>query len=95
MIEVELKTPAGEHGYGTVARVTVYDDGSHEVWDPQGRIPWGIHALRPSSEGNGPLQVFFEEEPIEWVRRLGTILRPGYLVPVLVRDAAPGAPREQ
>lgn len=85
MIEVELKTPAGEHGYGTVARLTVYEDGSYEAWDPDGRIPWGIHALRPQSE-DGLQKVHFESEPIEWARRLNTILRTGYLVPVTVYD---------
>lgn len=91
MIEAEFqKSPEGAHEYRATARLVVRDDGSHQAWDPDGVIPWGIHALRSSAEsGRGLEQVFFESEPVEWVRRLNTILRTGYLVPVIVRDDEP------
>lgn len=95
MIEVELRTPAGANGYGAAARLKVYADGSHEAWDPQGLLAWGIDALRPGSEtGRGLEHVFFETEPIEWARRLKTIYRTGYVVPVIVRDDEPEYRRE-
>lgn len=88
MIEVELQTsPEGGQEYRAIARLTVHDDGTHEAWDPQGVIPWDIHALRSRGEpGEGPEKIYFEEQPREWARLLGTILRTGYLVPVIVRE---------
>lgn len=83
MIKVELHSvPEGTQAYEAVAHLTIHSDGAHETWDPDGLIPWGIHALRPGAEtGRGLERVHFEEEPVEWARRLHTILRTGYIVP--------------
>lgn len=91
VIEVEFQSvPEGKNAYEAIARLTVHSDGTHEAWDPDGVIPWGVHALRSGAEaGRGPEPVFFEVEPVEWVRRLKTILRTGYFVPVIVRDDEP------
>lgn len=96
MIQVELQSvPEGKEAYEAVARLTVNGDGTHQSWDPDGVIPWGVHALRWSAEtGRGLERVFFEVEPIEWARRLNTILRTGYLVSVVVRDDEPEYRRE-
>lgn len=86
MIEVELRqSPEGAHEYRAVARLTVRDDGTHETWDPEDLIPFELHALRRDPEA-GLEKIHFEDQPAEWARRLGTILRTGYLVPVIVRD---------
>lgn len=88
MIEVELRAvPQGKADYEAVARLSVRDDGSHEVWDPQGVIPFDLHALVAST--HGLQKVTFEDDPVRWARNLGSILRTGYLVPVVVRDDEP------
>lgn len=86
MIEVELQQcPEGAQEYQAVARLTVRDDGTHETWDPDELIPFDLHALRRDPE-TGLQKIHFKDQPAEWARSLGTILRTGYLVPVVVRD---------
>lgn len=85
MIEVELQSvPEGAVEYATVARVTVPDQGPPEIWDPQGVVPTYLPALDQTPEGLE--RVSFEADPARWARCLGSILRTGYLVPVVVRD---------
>lgn len=88
MIEVELRAvPQGKDDYEAIARLVVRDDGTHEEWDPQEVIPYDLHVLAPDEEA-GARKVTFEEDPATWARHLKTILRTGYLVPVVVRDDA-------
>lgn len=88
MIEAELHTvPAGGQEYVPVARVRVEDDGTSQVWDPDELLPLTTHAL-VADEAGRPRRVTFEEEPQLWVRQLSTILRTGYLVPVITHDDA-------
>lgn len=90
MVVVEIKAvPEGAREHEVVARLTVNDDGSYEAWDRGRWIPWDLPALRPREKaGNGPEGVPFRSEPMEWARRLGTIYRTGYIVPVIVHDDA-------
>ena len=87
MIELELRSvPAGATEYVPVARIRVDDDGTSQVWDPEDLFPFGVHAL--VAERSGLRRVTFEDEPQVWVRGLDTILRTGYLVPVVTHDDA-------
>lgn len=95
MIEAELRSvPAGGQNYVSVARICVEDDGTSQIWDPDQLLPLDVHALLPSRPGNpGHLQVAFADEPQLWVRRSGTILRTGCLVPVVLQDDEGDMPR--
>lgn len=87
MIEAELRSvPAGGDEYVPVARIRVEDDGTWQVWDPDGLLPFEVHALVPGGPGLPARRVVFAREPQLWVRRLGTVLRTGYLVPVVTTD---------
>lgn len=88
MIDVELRAvPQGKDDYEAVARLSVREDGTHEAWDPRGVIPFDLHALVVTKDGLR--KITFEDDPALWARNLGTILRTGYLVPVVVRDDEP------
>lgn len=97
MIEVELRgKPEGSRDYQTLARVSVREDGTSEVWDPEGIVPFDLPALEAGPPGqHGPTRIYFAERPADWARGLGTILRTGYMVPVITRDdedgTSPGA----
>lgn len=87
MIELELRSvPAGATEYVPVARIRVEDDGTSQVWDPEDLFPFGVPAL--VAEPSGLRRVTFEDEPQVWVRQLQSILRTGYLVPVVTHDDA-------
>lgn len=90
MIEAELHTvPEGGQEYVPVARVRVEDDGTSQVWDPESLFPFSLHVLVPGELGSSsPRKVTFEEDPQLWVRQLSTVLRTGYLVPVITHDDA-------
>lgn len=86
MIEVELRAvPQGEKEYVPVARLTVADDGQLTTWDPEGLIPLEVPAL-VAKTGGGRRRVSVEEDPATYVRHMDTILRTGYLVPVITTD---------
>lgn len=89
-VEVELRSvPEGKETYEAVARLVVNDDGSHEVWDPGSVVPalMDLPVLVPLENGErGVSRIAFRDDPAEWARRLDTVLRTGYLVPVVVRD---------
>lgn len=98
MIEAELRSvPAGGREYVPVARIRVEDDGTSRIWDPDQLLPLDVHALVPSLPGEfgetGPRRVTFADDPQLWVRRLDTILRTGYLVPVVLQDDEGDIPR--
>lgn len=90
MIEVELHSvPAGGQEYVPVARVRVEDDGTSQIWDPDDLVPFTLHVLVPGEAGSSsPRKVTFEDDPQLWVRRLSSVLRTGYLVPVITHDDA-------
>lgn len=92
MIELELHAVPEDGGaYACVARVVVADDGTAQVFDPKGYVPLEVPALisRRGEDGaprRGFDQVVFADDPARWARNARTILRTGYLVPVIVRD---------
>jgi hypothetical protein len=86
MIEVELqRVPDEGSEYEVAATLRVDADGSVHVHDPEHLIPTSLHVLVASPEGE-LRQVRFEEDPSTWVRNLDSLLRTGYLVPVITRD---------
>lgn len=86
MITVELQQiPEGEQEYRPAATLSVAEDGSYQLDDPEGLFPTRLHVVIPDAEG-GLRQVRFEEDPQTWARHLGSLLRGGYLVPVVTRD---------
>jgi hypothetical protein len=90
MIHVELqRVPEGAHDYEIVARLTVADDATTTVWDPDDYLPLDIPALVLGEDGR-PRRVSFSDDPATYARNLHTILRTGYVVPVVTTDT--GAP---
>lgn len=86
MITVELhEAPGGPGDYRKVATLTVADDGTYHFDDPDRMFPTSLYVLVP---GEQLRQVRFEEDPALWARNLHTLLRSGYLVPVVTRDDA-------
>jgi|SRR5690625_2350226 len=86
VIEVELRAvPQGEKEYVPVARLTVADDGQLTTWDPEGLIPTDVPVL-VATPGGGLRRVSVEEDPATYARHMDTILRTGYLVPVVTAD---------
>lgn len=86
MITVELRRPSN-HGdrYHRLATLTVHDDASYDLDDPEGLFPFALHVVVPDS-GRGLRRVTFAEDRATWARHLGGLLRTGYLVPVTVQD---------
>lgn len=86
MIDVELRrVPEGAHDYQTVARLTVADDASTTVWDPEDLLPLDVPALVLGDDGK-PRRVSYADDPATFARNLHTILRTGYVVPVVATD---------
>jgi hypothetical protein len=87
MIRVELRSvPGGTHDYQTVATLTVAADGTYQLDDPGSLFPLDLHVL--VADGDDQLrQVTFGEDPATWARNLDTVLRSGYLAPVVTDDA--------
>lgn len=89
MIRVELRrVPEGTHDYETVATLSIADDGTIDINDPERQFPLQLHVLTFDGDGGAPRRVHFEDEPALWARNLHTLLRGGYLVPVTVHDDA-------
>ncbi len=86
MIEVELhRVPDEGREYEVAATLNVADDGTTKVHDPEGLVPTSLHVV--VVEPGGTLrQVRFEDDPATWARNLDSLLRTGYLVPVITRD---------
>lgn len=86
MIEVELqRVPDGGRDYEVAATLRVDDDGSVDLHDPDRLVPTSLHVL-VADPGGQLRQVRFEDEPVTWARNLSSLLRTGYLVPVITRD---------
>jgi len=86
MLTVELRrVPDGGTDYTTVATVTVADDGTYELRDPGGYVPVDLHVL-VAHDGPGFRPVTLDEDPATWARNLHSVLRTGYLVPVVTHD---------
>lgn len=80
------RVPEGGTEYETVAVLTVRGDG-YELDDPFGLVPTDLAVLVEDGE-QGLRRVGLDEDPQIWARNLHTLLRTGYLVPVVVEDAA-------
>lgn len=91
MIKVELRAvPEGGNEYEAIASVVVREGEPPTIWDPQEVVPFDLHALVPTGDGEAT-KVTFEDDPATWARNLHSILRTGYLVPVVVQDDEAGA----
>lgn len=88
MIELELcAVPEGSSEYVRVAGLVVRDDGTYTVDDPRGYLPIETPALLPRPDGQRGLdRVELADDAATWARQAHTILRTGYLVPVIVHD---------
>ncbi len=88
MIEVELqRVPEEGREYEVAATLRVDDAGDVELHDPEGLMPTALHVL--VAEPGGLRKVTFEEDPATWARNLDSLLRTGYLVPVITHDDSP------
>lgn len=86
MITVELhRVPEGAHEYVPVATLHVSADRTFELVDPEALFPLDLGVL-VSDEPTGLRRVTLEEDPVVFARNLGSVLRTGYLVPVIVED---------
>lgn len=88
MITVEMRVPGSQpgEGYRTAASLTVFDDGTHQLDDPERLVPVDLQVLVATPGETSTRRVAFEEDPATWARHLDTVLRTGYLVPVVVLD---------
>lgn len=87
MIKVELNEKLeGADGYTVTASLVVEDDGTYHFQGDKDAFPTYLHALVPNPGGAGLRRVGFEEDPATWARHLHTVLRTGYLVPVITVD---------
>lgn len=85
MLEVELRrVPEGADDYVTVARLRVDEGGQTETWDPEGFLPLDVPAL--VVDAGKIRRVAWQDDPATYARNLRSILRTGYLVPVVTRD---------
>jgi hypothetical protein len=92
MITVELRTvPEGANDYKTVATLSVADDGTVTTNDPDGYLPLDLKVMVVDDAG-AITQVGIDDDPATYARNLGSLLRTGYIVPVVHDDGAP-APR--
>lgn len=87
MIRVELnQRDFDETGsYRTIAALTVADDGTYQFEGEAAEFPTNLHVLT-TDETDGLRPVRFEDDPATWARNLDTLLRTGYLVPVITHD---------
>lgn len=91
MITVELQSVLeGRSDYEPVATMTVADDGTYRLVDPEGLFPVDLHVLVVDDAGELG-QVALEDDAATWARNLGTVLRSGQLVPVITHDDDPPA----
>ena len=95
MIEVELqRVPDDGRAYEVAATLRVDDNGAVGLHDPEHLLPTSLHVL--VADPTGKLrQVRFEEDPATWARNLDSLLRTGYLVPVITRDDTPAESTER
>lgn len=89
MVEVELqRVPDEGCEYEVAATLRVDDRGVVHLHDPESLIPTSLHVL-VAGPGGELRQVRFEDNPATWARNLDSLLRTGYLVPVITRDDTP------
>lgn len=88
MIEVELKeAPEGPGEYRVVARLTVNDDGTYQLDDPETKLLTPIPVLVDDQDAeDGVRQVFFEDDPATWARNVEVLYRSGIWVAEVVAD---------
>jgi hypothetical protein len=86
MITVELRAvPEGAHDYMTVATLNVADDGTVTTHDPDGYLPLDVKAMVVDDQDQ-ITQVGIDDDAATYARNLDSILRTGYVVPVVVHD---------
>lgn len=86
MITIELQSvPEGRSDYESVASMTVADDGTYRLVDPEGLFPVDLHVLVVDDAG-ALRQVRIEDDAATWARHLDSVLRSGQLVPVITHD---------
>lgn len=84
MIEIELRKPtSGAPGMSAVAWLRVDDDGTYSMRGQSELFDRTI-PIRDRSTPSG--QLFFDDDPEEWARKLRKAYRTPYLVPVTVTD---------
>jgi hypothetical protein len=89
MIVAELQhTSPGETGYTTVATLTVNDDNTWTLDDPDDRFNTRLNVIDPQSPNPDKLlrNLAFEDNPARWVRRAHTIYKAGPQRVVLIAD---------
>lgn len=83
-ITVELqRVPEGESEYRTVATLQVDAAGTHTLEDPDELFPLEIPVLVAGEPGQPPRRIAFNDDPAAWAANLSSLLRTGYLVPVV------------
>ncbi len=87
MIRVELHERF-DGQYRTVGALTVADDGTYQFDGDASAFPTDLHVLAADAAGQ-IRPVTFAAEPATWARNLDTVLRTGYLVPVVTHDDDP------
>lgn len=92
MISVELRAvPEGATDYQPVATLEVADDGTFTTRDPDGYLPLDLKVMVVDDEGS-ITQVGIDDDAATYARNLDSILRTGYVVPVITRDDDAQAP---
>jgi hypothetical protein len=88
MVAVELRrVPEGARDYVTVARMEIVDGGTYRLDDPDQYFPLDL-PVRVRDDVTGEVRrVQLDEDPETWARNLHTVLRTGYLAPVVVEEA--------
>lgn len=88
MIKVEMtERVEGVDGHVVTGTLTVDDHGKAHFEGDRAAFPTDLPALLADDDG-GFRRVGFEDDPATWARHLHTILRTGYVVPVIVADTA-------
>lgn len=83
-VKVELRrVPEGASDYVCAATMTVQGT-QWKLDDPDGFFPTQLPVLLAGDHGMRTVQL--ADEPATWARNLDSILRTGYLVPVVVFD---------
>lgn len=81
------RVPEGGSELETVATIQVTGDGTYRLHDPEGYVPTELAVLVVDEAGR--LQrVHLEDDPRAWVQNLPSLMRTGYLVPVITEDQA-------
>jgi hypothetical protein len=91
MIRVQLEERTVETGARNVVAALVVDgDGTPRFEGDERAFPIYLQVL-VAGDGEQVRRVSFEEDPATWARNLDSVLRTGYLVPVITHDDASAA----